>query len=24
MATHFARGILSTGEPLSTRLSAAC
>ncbi|AUU03872.1 4'-phosphopantetheinyl transferase family protein [Raoultella planticola] len=24
MATHFARGILSTREPLSTRLSAAC
>ena len=24
MATHFARGILNTREPLSTRLSAAC
>ncbi|WP_159871561.1 MULTISPECIES: 4'-phosphopantetheinyl transferase superfamily protein [unclassified Raoultella] len=24
MATHFARGILSAREPLSTRLSAAC
>lgn len=24
MATHFARGILSIREPLSTRLSAAC